>query len=761
MSKPTRFFKLKVALGYLVLLGIIFYSLRFIERELDHILVADNNQLLQTDSLLSLIRAKDENALSMLQNITVKNDSMISLTEKEETIAVRDSILELKRVQHNVVKSSDSVVVAIPKKRFFRRIGEVFVPSKDTIVTLKNVISKKTDTILTEVPNIPAEQVVKRITRSKQDTPLKAIRRGNSRLREMNNMLNSQIDSVINNYKEEFIQQSMEQAQMQQETRIRSTKTIIMIAVGSIILAAIFLIIIWLDIQRNNRYRRQLEAANNRTATLLKARENLMLAITHDFKAPLGSIIGYIDLLIDSIKADEQQIRYLSNMKNSSDHLLKLVNDLLDFHKLDLNKVQVNKVVFNPAELFDDIRVSFEPLTANKGLRFKCSIDPQLNGSYESDPLRIRQIINNLLSNAVKFTPEGEVALSAQYQSTGIIITVSDTGKGMKEEDKERIFQEFTRLPGAQGEEGFGLGLSIVRKLVYLFGGRIKVESKYGEGSSFIVTLPLEAAKEKREEDSKKKAINVSEPSKKVRSLSVLLIDDDKLQVEMTIALLKSKGIAAVGCERIDELIDYLRSDKFDVLLTDLQMPAMNGFDLLKLLRNSNIPQAQKIPVVAVTARSEMNGADYHMYGFNGFLNKPFSVEELLNVLGLGSDDGKKRDSGQSKKLDFSALTTFSMDDEKAGNEIIKSFIEETKKNTQRMLQALGAEDVNGIAAMAHKIIPLFTMIGAEKTTSILIVLEGKKDLKFTSAIKQQTKKAIQSIYTVINLAERYLEERE
>ena len=168
---------------------------------------------------------------------------------------------------------------------------------------------------------------------------------------------------------------------------------------------------IWRDITRSNRYRKELEEANKRAEALLEAREKLMLAITHDFKAPLGSIIGYTDLLT-GLTTDKRQRFYLDNMKSSSQHLLKLVSDLLDFHRLDLNKAEVNRVTFNPAQLFEEIRISFKPLTDAKHLTLSCSIDAELDGRFISDPLRIRQIVNNLLSNAVKFTAKGSIALN-------------------------------------------------------------------------------------------------------------------------------------------------------------------------------------------------------------------------------------------------------------------------------------------------------------------------------------------------------------
>lgn len=268
----------------------------------------------------------------------------------------------------------------------------------------------------------------------------------------------------------------------------------------------------------------------------------------------------------------------------------------------------MNRVTFNPSQLFDEIYVSFEPLTAAKGLTLQCHVASELNGKYISDPLRLRQIVNNLVSNAVKFTQKGEITLTATYDSSKLTIAIADTGKGMATEDRERIFQEFTRLSGAQGEEGFGLGLSIVKKLVTLLEGKISVESTLGEGSCFTVVLPLYPIGESIMESkpsSESETMDMDEgtivvPSMKV--IRVLLIDDDKIQLSLTAAMLKQHGIDAVCCEQLEELIEQLRTSVFDVLLTDIQMPAINGFDLVKLLRASNIPQAKTIPVIAVTA---------------------------------------------------------------------------------------------------------------------------------------------------------------
>jgi DNA-binding response OmpR family regulator/nitrogen-specific signal transduction histidine kinase len=551
---------------------------------------------------------------------------------------------------------------------------------------------------------------------------------------------------------------------------MRSARIIGGIAVGAVLLSAFFLILIMRDISRSNRYRQQLEVANKRAEDLLIAREKLMLAITHDFKAPLGSIMGYTELL-SRLTEDERQRFYLDNMKSSSEHLLKLVSDLLDFHRLDLNKAEVNRVTFNPSQLFDEIYVSFEPLTAAKGLALQCHVAPELNGGYISDPLRLRQIVNNLLSNAVKFTQKGEISLTASYDSSKLTIAIADTGKGMASEDRERIFQEFTRLSGAQGEEGFGLGLSIVKKLVTLLEGTIDVQSTLGEGSCFTVVLPLypvgkslaesEAPECESSENESPYAPKQSAAIPPMKVIRVLLIDDDKIQLNLTAAMLKQHGIDAVCCEQLEQLIEQLRSSVFDVLLTDIQMPAINGFDLVKLLRASNIPQAKTIPVIAVTARSEMDKAALHEHGFAGCLHKPFTVKELLLTVNegqLSADEAHITEDMGTVGINFSALTAYSEDDPEAAYSIIHTFIEETGKNVERMQQALNEKEVDGIAAMAHKLLPLFTMIGAEGTIAPLKWLEACRGEEFSEKIEETTFNTLEAVRKIISEAEHYLE---
>ncbi len=768
MAIPSRFTKVKIAAGYTLLLVVLLFSLLFVHREMEKLSDTDDVQSLQTDSLLLLLKEKDENTIRMLQIINEANESMITPVELDSIIAEQDTVITQQRVQHRIITKRDSVITKRKKKGFFRRLGEVFVPSKeDTAVLVNTAVEFATDTILESYNPIDSlHQRIRTVTKRKAKPAVRP--NYNARLRRMNRELTTRIDSMITTYEQVVTRRAVDNASEQQELRNRSTRTIGGIAVAAVLLSACFLIMIWRDITRSNRYRRELEEANKRAEALLEAREKLMLAITHDFKAPLGSIIGYTDLL-SGLTTDERQRFYLDNMKSSSQHLLKLVSDLLDFHRLDLNKAEVNRVTFNPAQLFEEIRVSFKPLTDAKHLALDYSIDSELDGRFISDPLRIRQIVNNLLSNAVKFTVKGNIALNVTYHSSSVRIEVADTGKGMAPGDREKIFQEFTRLPGAQGEEGFGLGLSIVHKLVTLLEGSISVQSTLGEGSRFIVILPLypvgPVVGEKQEgvvvSTSASDQAGDREEISSQKLNHVLLIDDDRIQLALTAAMLEQQNIRATCCQQPDELIEQLRTSSFDVLLTDVQMPAINGFDLVKLLRASNIPQAKTIPVIAVTARSEMDKAALHEHGFAGCLHKPFTVKELLLTVNegqLSADEAHITEDMGTVGINFSALTAYSEDDPEAAYSIIHTFIEETGKNVERMQQALNEKEVDGIAAMAHKLLPLFTMIGAEGTIAPLKWLEACRGEEFSEKIEETTFNTLEAVRKIISEAEHYLE---
>ena len=818
MQKQSKWIKFEVAVGYILLISLLVYSVLFVYQEMEQLAepdvyeeemetkrkllnstlaqlyeaeaigqslsmgnlsdyptyrkamrkasalidslrqqTSDSLQWQRMDSITWLLSRKEQNMLGLLGAL---NDTTLDHAYQQnvqQIIERQDSVVKQKRVQKKVVMKQDSYQVPQEKKGFFKRLAEAFMPRRRDTATVTNTSHEIiTDTLTMEYN--PADTVVN-ILRSiqivindKQQKRVKMLQAKAARLRYDSQILTSQINQILRDFEQEEINRSLARMEQVQLIRQESMQTIGKIAIGSAALALIFLIFIWRDITKSNRYRRELEKAKQKAEDLLKTRERLMLTITHDLKAPVGSIIGYIDLL-QRLLTDERQLNYLRNIKLSSEHLLKLVKSLLDYHKLDSNKMETNILPFSPKQLFDEINASFIPIAHKRDLEFHYKLTPDLGERlYQGDPFRIRQIVDNLVSNAIKFTSEGNVSLTVNYNEGQLIILVGDTGKGIAKEEQEKIFLEFTRLKNAQGEEGFGLGLAIVHKLVALLKGHITVNSTIGKGSLFTVSLPLPPATGTKETS--------KETSTHLAPLQVLLIDDDRLQLDLTAAMLEQLNAQSTCCQHPDELMKELERHPFNVLLTDVQMPAMDGFSLIKRLKESAIPSVAAIPAIAVTARSDMEEADFQSKGFITCLHKPFSLEELKTALqkalpqhafpAMPSLKPGMRPAPGNDALDFQALTAFSEGDSQAAHEIIETFIQETETHLQSLQKALTEKDAACITALAHKMLPLMRMLHAKECIAALAWLEEHRNGLFTGSMEEQAQSAILHIEKII-----------
>lgn len=700
------------------------------------VLTSDKVQIARIDSVKILLQKKVDNMEALL--VAVESDNSEALYQEyiDELLREQAEAINVPQVANSEVVRTDEYTVAKERKNFFGRLRDAFSRRKnDTVRVSSTTREVHSDTLMQSVN--PTDSVVRLLSDVRD-------RVGNTRLRQIEE-LNRQIQVLrengmelsreINRLLAAIVDDSARSAAMklsrQEEIRQNAMRTLAATAIVSVSLAIAFLIVIWRDITRSNRYRRELEAAKQKAESLLAMREKLMLAITHDIKAPVGSIIGYSDLL-GRITTEERQRFYLDNMRSSADHLLKLVNSLLDFHRLDANKMEVAISSFNPKQLLDTIYVSHKPAADAKRLLFDYECDATLDGVFAGDPFRIRQIVENLITNALKFTQEGHIGLSAAWDDGCLLVCVSDSGCGISDADKQRIFNEFTRLRSAQGQEGFGLGLSITQKLVQLLDGSIDVESEEGEGSRFFVRLPLGSGVEAEAEEGKPEDMDAA------GRFRVLLIDDDRLQLQLTAAMLETAGSEAVCCTNSEELFCELDKQRFDAVLTDIQMPEINGFDLSRAICEYADSRGIDLPIIAVTARDDMDAGMLSQHGFSGCLHKPFSQRELLEAIGNAAGVAGKMElqtpheaGHEGSGYDFSALTAFSGDDKAASAEIINTFIAETEANMSRMRDALDSGNLEELSAAAHKMLPLFSMIGAMATTQLaeLDKRRGKTEL--------------------------------
>lgn len=734
-------------------------------------LLTDTLQQMRLDTVRSLLRNKEQNMVLVLEAMKQSPTDELYRQQLDSLIMQQDSILSSTHVRRRVVTHRNSYTIHHKPKKFFRRLADVFSPGKPDSTQVDNIIQEEYTDTIDEAYN-PVDTIATMLTSIQHkvfQTRQESMRTLDARINQLRiagGRVSQRVNQLLDNIEDDE-QKAMEvRIAHEQDIRQQAAWTMATIAILAVLLVLIFFTIIWRDITRSNHYRKELEKAKLYAENLLVAREKLMLTITHDIKAPAGSIIGYIDLLIRLVQDRRQQF-YLHNMKSSANHLLDLITSLLDYHRLEAGKMDIHPVTFNPHELFESIYTSFLPGAEKKQLtlNFEENIPRTLN--LEGDPFRIRQIAENLISNALKFTSQGSITIQVDYEQNRFTFRVEDTGCGMSIQEQQRVFQAFTRLQSAQGQEEFGLGLSITKKLVELLNGEITIESAPGKGSMFQVVLFLPKV-------TKAPITQVETLSDDKKQWRILLIDDDRIQLNLTEVMIydlfnhAQHSIPPVikCCTQPEELFKLIASETFDIVFTDIQMPAMNGFELLQKLRSLDVPQAKNIPVIAITARSDMDETDFCTQGFAGCLHKPFNQTELLKIFKTHMQEDWKGNTVQtdSKPSDtectynFSPLTAFSGDDPAAAHEILETFIGESTKNYERMKQALSNKDMADLCNVAHKMLPTFTMIEARKAIPALQWLEfhrGNTDL--SDEARQHANEALSCIADVIKEAKKVL----
>lgn len=734
-------------------------------------LLTDTLQQMRLDTVRSLLRNKEQNMVLVLEAMKQSPTDELYRQQLDSLIMQQDSILSSTHVRRRVVTHRNSYTIHHKPKKFFRRLADVFSPGKPDSTQVDNIIQEEYTDTIDEAYN-PVDTIATMLTSIQHkvfQTRQESMRTLDARINQLRiagGRVSQRVNQLLDNIEDDE-QKAMEvRIAHEQDIRQQAAWTMATIAILAVLLVLIFFTIIWRDITRSNHYRKELEKAKLYAENLLVAREKLMLTITHDIKAPAGSIIGYIDLLIRLVQDRRQQF-YLHNMKSSANHLLDLITSLLDYHRLEAGKMDIHPVTFNPHELFESIYTSFLPGAEKKQLtlNFEENIPRTLN--LEGDPFRIRQIAENLISNALKFTSQGSITIQVDYEQNRFTFRVEDTGCGMSIQEQQRVFQAFTRLQSAQGQEGFGLGLSITKKLVELLNGEITIESAPGKGSMFQVVLFLPKV-------TKAPITQVETLSDDKKQWRILLIDDDRIQLNLTEVMIydlfnhAQHSIPPVikCCTQPEELFKLIASETFDIVFTDIQMPAMNGFELLQKLRSLDVPQAKNIPVIAITARSDMDETDFCTQGFAGCLHKPFNQTELLKIFKAHMQEDWKENTVQtdSKPSDtectynFSPLTAFSGDDPAAAHEILETFIGESTKNYERMKRALSNKNMADLCNVAHKMLPTFTMIEARKAIPALQWLEfhrGNTDL--SDEARQHADEALSCIADVIKEAKKVL----
>ena len=470
-----------------------------------------------------------------------------------------------------------------------------------------------------------------------------------------------------------------------------------------VLLLVISYIIIHRNITRIKRYKRetadlieQQKQSIKQNEALIASRKKAVHTITHELRTPLTAIMGYAGLMRKDCNTDKTGT-YIRNIQESSDRMREMLNTLLNFFRLDNGKEQPNISPYRISAIKHILETEFTPIAMNKGLSL--TVKNVCDAVVLTDKERIIQIGNNLLSNAIKFTDSGGVSLTADYDNGILKIIVEDTGTGMTNEEQQRVFGAFERLSNAAAKDGFGLGLSIVQRIVSMLGGTIRLESEKGKGSRFTVEIPMQTAGELPER------INQTRIHHDRTFHDVIAIDNDEVLLLMLKEMYAQEGVHCETCTDAAELMEMIRRKEYSLLLTDLNMPEINGFELLELLRTSNVGNSKAIPVVVTTASGSCSKEELMERGFSDCLLKPFSISELMEV-----SDKCAMKGNRNEKPDFTSLLSY-------GNEavMLEKLITETEKEMQAIREAGLKKDLQELDALTHHLRSSWEILRADQ----------------------------------------------
>ena len=380
------------------------------------------------------------------------------------------------------------------------------------------------------------------------------------------------------------------------------------------------------------RHRFDLSEQQRQLAEAASAAKTRFLAtLSHEIRTPMTGVIGMAELLLATpLRADQSD--YAHAMQRSGAMLLKLLNDALDLARIEAGRFELEPTPFDPRELLQDVTRLTLAQAHGKRIGFTLESTPELPPRLLGDVTRIKQILLNLTGNAVKFTERGQVTLGARRMVDGVVFSVSDTGPGIPEASQSRLFQRFEQEDGPQRHAGSGLGLAICRELVTLMGGSIELESRLAQGSTFRVRLPLPEVADGTAVTSAPAPAPASRRGR-VPSCRVLLVEDDAIVAAVLRGLLDAQGHRATYVAHGLGALAELSNAHFDVMLLDLDLPGVDGFQVARMIRQRE-GAVERLPIVAITARSGGDEeAQARAAGMDGFVRKPISSAQLADAI--------------------------------------------------------------------------------------------------------------------------------
>ena len=715
----------------------------------------DSQAAILDDDRLAIYERKEKNVLAMLDSmmLTIPDTAQVRrvreirdlVSEKKAyLLAIHEDLEQLRDVNGLMKQRMPEIIRQANRanQRLTDEVSENLKENRRKTTGLGGAFrSKKKANAETEASNQQAlsrarqqtdkilSSLASEIEQTQESSASKLFLHMNDLIRK-GSLLNEKISQLASEFNAEDSQMRKAGSTHLMNHQKQTVRLIMLFGLAAFILAVFFFWLLHRDLKKRHKNQLLLEQSNRHNEELLTLRQNMMLTVSHDLRSPLTSIMGYADLIAETTK-DEKCKQYEEAIRQSSDRMLTLLNTLLSYYRLDTGKEEVEMVPFRVKDVLSSLLVEYEPIAEMKNVEIESSFTGD-DTVVMGDRKRILQIASNILSNAIKFTKKGTVKVAIAYETNTMTIKIHVTGTGMSEEQVKRIFAPFSRLENADTQEGFGLGLSIAKALAELLGGRIDVESHVGFGSQFTVTIPVVEGDEEILQLADKSTAILPE------GLRIAVVDDDVTVLRMTVEMLTKKNVQAVGCPTVDDLFDRMRQSDYDLIITDIKLGGISGFDLLELLRDANIGNSKTIPMLAMTGRTERKAEDFIEAGFSGCLLKPFSYAELTRAI---ANSVKEDVTFKIPKADFTTL----LQGEDDVNGMLTLLIEQTEAEIHELKSALETGDMQTISFLQHKLESRWELLGIVKPMlKLRDALKGKGDMD--TAVEEVVKTAEQLI---------------
>ncbi|WP_298740566.1 ATP-binding protein [uncultured Chitinophaga sp.] len=720
-------------------------------------LYSDNpEQVIRLDSMKRLLLERDKlflNYLQVRQGLVNNND----LTKQIQTLSqlilnyapqIDSTVITTeKKVSTTFIYPSDSAAAASNEEKveapsvksgFFARLfgkkkpepqpsEETEQPRQTPTRMVTEEVNVKIDTLALAKQDSIMWEVEKAMQDYEKERRLQSSRFVNREIELANasNVLTSQMLSILQEVEKEVVKQEAQNNIQARNVVSTSVMRISAIMGVFLLLMAILVYLILTDIAKSNAYRQQLEIAKEEAEYHGMAKQRFLANMSHEIRTPLQSIIGYADLLRQQ---DKPSKRHIEAIFHSSEHLLHIVNEVLDYSRIISGKFTFERRDFDLHQLLEEVITVMRPQAEKKLLPLELHNNVAGNGFITGDPFRLKQMLYNLLGNAIKFTEKGHVGLTVdeapgeEAGTTLLTFTISDTGSGITPKDVRRIFNQFEQAGESSHQNGTGLGLSIVKALTEAQNGTIEVTSEPGAGSRFAVQLPFVRALSVPVQQ-----YTESSPASSRFTGKVWVVDDDPFILHLCAAIFEKHGISHTCFQLPEVLLNTPWDDNVSLILADMRMPGLNGAELCKRLR-TQIPEHVKIFALTAQALPEEREAVLQE-GFDGLVMKPFRESEILALLDdhtlLQDEDFYDYENEQDEDdIDLAALEKLTFGDKALLQKVLERFVTDNRNDLELLCTAAKEVDMEQISLLLHRMAGRTAQIGAGELAARMRMLE-------------------------------------